>query len=39
MVGGSFLEKFTFPLHIKCLGTTLSATFNDEMTPKQYVYS
>ena len=31
-VGGSFLEKFTFPLHIKCLRTTISTAFSEEMT-------
>ena len=36
MVGGSFLEKFIFSLRIKCLETTLSAAFTDEMTPEQY---
>jgi len=38
-VGGSFLEKFTFLLHIKCPGTTLSVAFNEEMTPEQYLHS
>ena len=38
-VGGSFLEKFIFPLRIKCPGTTLSIAFNEEMTPEQYFHS
>ena len=38
-VGGSFLEKFTFPLRIKCPGTTLSAAFNEKMTPEQYLHN
>ena len=38
-VGGNFLEKFTFPFCIKCLGclgATLSTAFNEEMTSEQY---
>jgi len=38
-VGGSFLEKFTFPLRIKYPRTTLSVVFNEEMTHEQYLHS
>ena len=37
MVGGSFLEKFTFSLRTKCLGTTLPTAFSNEMTLEQYL--
>ena len=38
-VGGSFLEKFTFPLRIKYPGATLLAAFNEKMTSEQYLHS
>ena len=39
IVGGSFLENFTFPLRIKCPKTTLLAAFNEKMTFEQYLHS